>query len=70
MNQKTILIAVLARWTVTVILLYFFFKEQSGLATRILLIAIVFSLEVSTLTRNIKQWLKVMIVKRMRERSL
>jgi len=69
MTQKTILIAVLARWTVTVILLYFFFKEQSGLATRTLLFAIVFSLEVSTLTRNIKQWLKVMIVKRMRERS-
>ena len=69
MTQKTILIAVLARWIAIVILLYFFFKEQSGLATRILLFAIVFSLEVSTLTRNIKQWMGIMLVKRMSERS-
>jgi len=62
MTKKIILIAVLSRWIVTVILLYFFFKEQSGLATRILLFTIVFRLEGSALTGNIEQWMKVKII--------
>jgi len=62
MTQKIILIVVVARWILTVILIYFFFKEQTGLATRILLFNIVFRLEGSALTGNIKQWMKVKII--------
>jgi len=61
MTQKIILTAVLGRWIAIVILLYFFLKEQTGLATRILLFTIVFNLEAGTLVRNIKQWMEVKI---------
>ena len=67
MTQRTILIGVLGRWISTIILFYFFSKEQTGLATRILLFTIVFSLEGSNLTKNIEQWTKLMLIKRMRE---
>jgi len=64
MTQRTILIAVLGRWISTIVLLYFFSKEQTGLATRILLFSMVFDLEGSKLTKNIEQWVKIMLIKR------